>query len=99
MSNHGHEGYNYAGLNATFRKLRRLELQHDRNVHKFVHTQDSINQVQRMLATLEAEQDSFTSYYYNTPICIPKTVCHSSFADDYTITDTLFNGQLVARAN
>lgn len=73
LSNHGHEGYDYAALNSLLRKIRRLEMQHGKNTHAFLHNTENPRLVTRLLEDLEAEQRSFTAYFYDTLDLYTKT--------------------------
>lgn len=77
LSNHGHEGYDYASLNSALRKVRRLEMQHGRNTHAFLHDEHNPAIVVRLLDALEEEQRNFLAYYYDTLDLYTKTTVPS----------------------
>lgn len=66
LSNHGYEGYDYAQLNSLLRKIRRLEMQLDRDAHGFRHNSEHAGHIARLIKALENEKKLFSGYYYET---------------------------------
>jgi hypothetical protein len=63
LSNHGHEGYDYAMLNSLLRKMRRIEMHYSQGTD--LASETFHNQISQVLAGLEVENKTFIAYYYS----------------------------------
>ena len=63
LSNHGHEGYDYATLNTLLRKMRRIEMHYNQGID--LNSPTFQEHIAHALTGLEAENRSFIAYYYS----------------------------------